>query len=186
MLRSVARAAAIAAHAPVAQVAVPARGLFSVAFLHKQIAAAKRRGDAAAAAKARRKLPAARQAEAARALTKAAGPIAARRVFLAKELKRQRQPVAGMKAASAKWAAMTPAEKQPFEIQAARNRALLAALRAEQARRRLPKKAPTPWAAFVKAHFAAAYKSALATAKKPADAFKVATAEVAAKWKAQK
>eukprot|EP01062_Namystynia_karyoxenos_P075003 TRINITY_DN7212_c0_g1_i1.p1 TRINITY_DN7212_c0_g1~~TRINITY_DN7212_c0_g1_i1.p1 ORF type:complete len:232 (+),score=96.29 TRINITY_DN7212_c0_g1_i1:95-697(+) len=112
---------------------------------------------------------------------RAAGPTNSRAVFLAQELKGQHVTKDGgpMKAASAKWDAMTPEQKKPFQEQAAANRAKLQEARG-------PKKAPSKYNIFVREHYPAAHAAALGSGKTGSAAAKAAFAAVVAQWKAQK
>eukprot|EP01062_Namystynia_karyoxenos_P067368 TRINITY_DN612_c0_g1_i2.p3 TRINITY_DN612_c0_g1~~TRINITY_DN612_c0_g1_i2.p3 ORF type:complete len:178 (+),score=78.79 TRINITY_DN612_c0_g1_i2:96-629(+) len=177
MLRAVTRAATVAARAPRAFVAV--RGI-SVAALETRIANAIVRGDRAGAAALQKQMTAAKKADAKSEL-KAAGTTSPWCVFIAKELKGQKVTSSGrhIKAAAAKWRNMTDAQKKPFRDQAARNSAKR---RAIKAKRKAP---PNKYAKFMKAQFPAAYKTATASGKSHAEAFKQATRKVKTLWKAK-
>eukprot|EP00756_Hemistasia_phaeocysticola_P028072 Hpha_TRINITY_DN16153_c3_g3::TRINITY_DN16153_c3_g3_i2::g.4293::m.4293 len=117
-----------------------------------------------------------------RSARKAAGPVKAKNVFLAEELKGQRVGSGdAMRSAHAKWASMSEGEKVRYESQAEKNRAERDVLMKQDK----PKKSPTPYQQHFRTHFPAAYKKAVDAGADRKAAFVAAAKETAALWKAQ-
>eukprot|EP01062_Namystynia_karyoxenos_P057145 TRINITY_DN48093_c0_g1_i1.p1 TRINITY_DN48093_c0_g1~~TRINITY_DN48093_c0_g1_i1.p1 ORF type:complete len:216 (+),score=34.09 TRINITY_DN48093_c0_g1_i1:55-702(+) len=193
MLRATARAASVARiqqrHAAASRAPSATSLQRRVAKLEAWIASLGEKGDAnekrrdllEELAAAQRSLAAAQKAREERSARSEAGPITARGLFMSRELKgRGRRSSEALKCAAEKWNALSAEERRGFDDAAAENRSRRDALRPHKGKA----VKSTQYKEFVRIHFPAAYKSAMASAADRNTAFAQASAEVARLWRA--